>query len=109
MPEWRARAQVPADHPCLAGHFPGNPVVPAVVLLEQVLAALRLWRGPQWQLRRLLAAKFLRPLRPDEHFEILLRLTGTAPDARLDWRCERDARLLAQGAWQVGERPGAGP
>lgn len=102
MPEWRSRAQVPADHSCLAGHFPGHPVVPAVVLLEHVLTALRSWRGPHWQLRRLLAAKFLLPLRPDEDFEILLRMNDTGPQSRLDWRCERDARLLAHGTWEVG-------
>ncbi|MEO8485927.1 MAG: AMP-binding protein [Betaproteobacteria bacterium] len=32
---------VDADHPSLAGHFPGHPVVPAVLLLAQVEAALR--------------------------------------------------------------------
>ena len=102
MPEQRVRAQVPAHHPCFAGHFPGNPVVPAVVLLDHVLIAVQAWRGPHWQLRRLRAAKFLRPLLPDETFEILLRLSGTSPQARLDWRCERDSQLLAEGIWDAG-------
>lgn len=96
--EYRASAQVPTGHPCLAGHFPGNPVVPAVVLLQLVLDAARSWRGSQWQFRRLLAAKFLQPLRPDERFEILLQMK----DGRLDFRCEREARLLAQGSWEMG-------
>lgn len=99
VPEHRCMAQVSAAHPSLAGHFPGNPVVPAVLLLQLVLDALRAWRGPQCQLRRLLAAKFLLPLRPDESFEIVLRLVET----RLDFRCERAARLLAQGSWELSQ------
>ena len=27
------------DHPALEGHFPGQPIVPAVVILDAVLAA----------------------------------------------------------------------
>ena len=32
---------VPADHPSLPGHFPGNPIVPGVLLIDQVLDGLR--------------------------------------------------------------------
>ncbi len=27
---------IPADHPSLPGHFPGRPIVPAVVILDEV-------------------------------------------------------------------------
>ena len=29
-----------ADHPSLPGHFPGAPLVPGVVILDEVIAAL---------------------------------------------------------------------
>lgn len=31
---------ISADHPALAGHFPGNPIVPGVVLLDETLHAI---------------------------------------------------------------------
>ena len=95
--ERRASAEVPHAHPCLPGHFPDRPVVPAVVLLDLVLDALHAWRGPEWRVQRILSAKFLRPLLPGERFEIALQMTGT----RLDFRCEREATLLAQGRWEM--------
>jgi 3-hydroxymyristoyl/3-hydroxydecanoyl-(acyl carrier protein) dehydratase len=32
--------EIPADHPSLPGHFPGRPVVPGVVVLDRVFAAI---------------------------------------------------------------------
>lgn len=92
----RARAQVPAAHPCLAGHFPGNPVVPAVVMLDLVLDAVHAWLGPQWRLGRLVVAKFLAPLRPDDPVDLELTLTGT----RVDFLCARAGTVLAHGTME---------
>lgn len=62
---------VPHDHPCLPGHFPGRPLVPGVVVLERVLAAVEAGSGPQGALR-LPQVKFLRPLLPGQVADIAL-------------------------------------
>ena len=55
---------VAADHPIFAGHFPGRPIVPGVMLLEWVVAevSLALGRAPAQQ--RVRAAHFFQPLEP---------------------------------------------
>ena len=55
---------IPADHPALAGHFPGNPIVPGVVLLAAVLELAGTGCA------RLPSVRFHAPLRPGEEFEI---------------------------------------
>ena len=54
--------RIRADHPCLPGHFPGAPVVPGVLILDEVLRASSA-RSIAW-------AKFHAPLMPDEEFAI---------------------------------------
>ena len=61
---------VSADHPAFPGHFPGQPLVPAVVMLEQVAVALRAWRGER--LGRVAEAKFVAPLGPDQRAGLCL-------------------------------------
>jgi len=58
------------DHPALAGHFPGNPVIPGVLLLARVSREIAVAFGAQ--VRAIRDAKFHAPLRPDERFEIEL-------------------------------------
>ena len=57
---------VPLDHPAFAGHFPGQPIVPGVVLLDQaILFAEQFLARPalNWQVGN---AKFLSPVLPGE-------------------------------------------
>ena len=88
---------VPHDHPCLAGHFPGNPIVPGVLLLEQVALAAAAWLGESLVIRQFDNVKFLSPLRPEESLEIFL--SGQLPQIR--FRCECAGRLLAQGSFST--------
>ena len=59
---------VPPDHPALAGHFPGDPIVPGVVLLDEVIRTARKTLGGGAGCLTLPWAKFHAPLRPGEEF-----------------------------------------
>lgn len=90
-------------HAALPGHFPGAPVVPGVVVLDEVLAAAERWCGAPLTLRGLPQAKFLAPLLPGEQASIALERDG----ASLRFRVSRDGTLLAQGAFALGTPEGA--
>ncbi|OOG49620.1 hydroxymyristoyl-ACP dehydratase [Rhodanobacter sp. C01] len=83
---------IDGGHPALPGHFPDHPLVPGVILLEQVALALRAWRGQR--LSEVVEAKFMAPLLPDE--AALLRLTE-AGAVRFRFEIRRDGSLLARG------------
>jgi len=74
--EFRETIRVAAAHPALPGHFPGHPVVPGVVLLDHVAAALERWRGQS--IAGLAQVKFLRPLLPDQDAQLVLTDDGKA-------------------------------
>ena len=83
-----------AGHPALPGHFPRQPLVPGVLLLEQLALALRAWRGQR--LVRVPEAKFVAPLLPGEAAQLQLTSTAASP-SRVHFRIERDGMLLARG------------
>ena len=67
---YRTVLLIAPEHPCLPGHFPGQPLVPGVLLLEHVAQALREWR--QQRLARIREVKFLAPLHPGVSAELAL-------------------------------------
>lgn len=87
--------KIAADHPCLAGHFPGHPVAPAVVLLDCVVQALSAALGRAAALSAIPSAKFLGPLAPDEEFGIELQIETERARAR--FRCVVNGQERVQG------------
>ena len=55
---------IPTGHPAFEGHFPGRPILPAVVLLAETLAAIESATGRPPQEWTLANAKFLNPVSP---------------------------------------------
>ncbi len=62
---------IPAQHPCLTGHFPNNPVVPGVILLEKVESLLS-QQLAHWTITELNHVKFLNTVLPEERIEITI-------------------------------------
>ena len=62
--------EVPKDHPAFAGHFPGFPVLPGAVLLDQVLATIESQRGIDLTQWRIASAKFLGLVRPGDSLRL---------------------------------------
>lgn len=63
--------KISAQHPSLPGHFPGRPIVPGVVLLEQVETILKK-QFIDWEIAELSQVKFLQPVLPEDLIEFLV-------------------------------------
>lgn len=88
--------RVATDHPAFAGHFPGQPLLPGVSLLAEVLEALlddpalAAIVGPA---PRIGAAKFLAPVRPGA----LLTIALDAGPRGVRFEVREGERIVASG------------
>lgn len=85
-------ACIAADHPCLPGHFPGQPVVPGVLLLDTVIAGVQ-DQWPDAHIGGVPSAKFLRPALPGQPFNIELQ----RGDSRITFSCSDADGVLCRG------------
>lgn len=94
MSDWLT---IPENHPALPGHFPGKPIVPGVVLLNHVCAAVQHEAGTEVRCSGFPNVKFLAPLLPGEAFTISLDF---GVEGRVRFACKTRDCTLAQGTLQ---------
>jgi len=86
---------IATDHPAYAGHFPGQPILPGVVLLDAALHALAGVLGNPAASGQIKSAKFLSPVLPGE--ALMLHYSASpAGGFRFEIRC--GTRTVASGA-----------
>ncbi|WP_232540230.1 3-hydroxyacyl-ACP dehydratase FabZ family protein [Azohydromonas aeria] len=93
--------RIAADHPSFAGHFPGQPLLPGVLLLAEVMEVLHgtdlpVPAGEACEMRNV---KFLCPVRPGD--EIRVELQCEAGRARFEVHCHDKVAASGQIAWST--------
>ncbi|MEZ5436242.1 MAG: hypothetical protein R3E67_06880 [Pseudomonadales bacterium] len=85
--------RIAADHPSLAGHFPGNPIVPGVVLLDHILASAKT-ALPDYRVCGIRKFKCLQPVLPEQVCEMQW---ATVKASQVRFVCLCDGARIAEG------------
>ena len=97
---WHSREiRFDLDHPTAAGHFPGNPIIPGAVLLDEAIEAIA-GTGSAADAIVVRSAKFFQPVRPGEGVRI--RWESRA-DGQIAFECrvQDPERLAVVGTLQI--------
>jgi 3-hydroxymyristoyl/3-hydroxydecanoyl-(acyl carrier protein) dehydratase len=86
---------IAAGHPAFTGHFPGAPVLPGVVLLDETIRAIELAAGGEPRCWRIASVKFLKAVGPGE--PLVLEQERLA-DGTVRFRISSAGQAVASGA-----------
>lgn len=86
----------PADLAVFSGHFPGRPIVPGVLEIELVRAALERFTGSPLRIVSVERAKFLREVKPGERIDLLLGFTSEGALLRVKGKAAVGGKKAAQ-------------
>lgn len=73
---FRARFDIPLNHPCFPGHFPGQAILPGVLLLERVMSLAQTSLARSLDECTVYNVKFLAAVVPGDALDVQLASTN---------------------------------
>lgn len=84
-------------HPSLKGHFPGNPVVPGVIILDEVMQIIKSIK-PDFLVKTIPAVKFTQPLLAEQRVNVeIIHKTDTS----ISFNCLHNENKIASGQFAL--------
>jgi len=97
--EYSVILPVDSEHPVFAGHFPGRPIVPGVLLIDWALMAIQDAVPEALLFGELGAVKFLQPVRPSSELLVAFSIAdsgeGTSAVKKIALRIECEGYQVA--------------
>ncbi len=90
------------DHPAFAGHFPGDPILPGVLLLDEALYAIGARLETELSACIINSVKFLSPVRPGEPVSVSFTVTDKG---LIIFELQSVARKVATGVLCLPDAP----
>jgi len=88
------------NHPCLAGHFPNNPVIPGVVVLDYLRDLFEKSYADEY-IKTIINVKFSHPLYPEQQFSLYLKRLGFN---KVKFRCISHREMIIHGVFMIEKR-----
>ena len=95
-----AKFSIPAIHPSLPGHFPGNPVVPGVVILNEIIRIIE-EENSGLAVIGIRSVKFIEPLRSEVAVTLCANQKNTET---MDVVCEKDGKVVVKGQFVLSSK-----
>ncbi len=87
------------------GHFPGNPVLPGVVMIKVMISMYELYQKKAYQLLQIKKAKFVEPILVDTLTSFFIRATEKEDQIVLQGKIVKDEKIISKISLILNELP----
>ena len=84
---------IPAEHPALTGHFPGHPIVPGVVIIDEIMTLINEY-NESLKLESISYMKFSLPLQSGQVCRMLVNISNYDS---VTIECQVNGRAITKG------------